>query len=161
MIAGSILGGDALADRLAALPDAARQGLARALTRVSLDLVAAAQRNLSGAVLQSRSGALRASITADVAEEGGTVAMTVGSDLPYAAFQEYGFAGVETVSAHLRTIREAFGRPLRGGEQRIAVRAYSRKVDYPAHSFLRSALAELQPELMDAVAAALDEAVAP
>ena len=161
MIAGSILGGDALADRLAALPDAARQGLARALTRVSLDLVAAAQRNLSGAVLQSRSGALRASITADVAEEGGTVAMTVGSDLPYAAFQEYGFAGVETVSAHLRTIREAFGRPLRGGEKRIAVRAYSRKVDYPAHSFLRSALAELQPELMDAVAAALDEAVAP
>jgi len=161
MIDGRILGGDAIADRLAALPGAVREGLARALTRVSLDLVAAAQQKLSGAVLQSRSGALLGSLTADVSVEAGAVAMTVGSDLPYAAFQEYGFAGVETVSAHLRTIKEAFGRPLRGGEKRIAVRAYGRKVDYPAHSFLRAALADLKPEISDALDAALAEAAAP
>ncbi|HUN46085.1 MAG TPA: hypothetical protein VMU85_06185, partial [Stellaceae bacterium] len=119
------------------------------------------QQKLSGAVLQSRSGALLASLAADVSVGDGAVTMAVGSDLPYAAFQEYGFAGVETVSAQLRTIKEVFGRPLRGGEKRIAVRAYGRKIDYPAHSFLRSALAELQPEISDALEGALAEAVAP
>jgi phage gpG-like protein len=161
MISGQILGGDAIASRLAELPDAVQQGLVRAVTRISTDLVSAVQEKLSGGVLQSRGGALRASIVAETTEADGAVGVTVGSDLPYAGFQEFGFTGVETVSAHLRVIKQAFGRPLRRGERQIAVRDYARKVDYPAHSFLRAALAEMQPEIADALDAAVGEAVSP
>lgn len=161
MISARILGADAIAERLAGLPDTVQQGLARAVARISVDLVAAAQEKVSGDVLQSRSGALRASIVAEMTETEGAVGVTVGSDLPYSGFQEYGFTGVETVSAHLRTIKQAFGRPLRGGEKQIAVRDYTRKIDYPAHSFLRAALADMQPEIADALDAAVAEAVTP
>jgi len=159
VIAVEILGADAVLGRLAALPGAVEDGLARALARLSLELQARVQGKLSGEVLQSRSGALRASVAASLEARAGSLSISLGSALSYSAYQEYGFRGIESVRAQLRTIREAFGRPLRGGPREIAVRAYSRRVDYPAHSFLRSALAELQPEIVaeieDAVAAAV------
>ena len=61
---------------------------AAALQQSLLDKVAA---NLSGDVLQSRSGALKASIIADLAADRDGVAATIGSaGVPYAAIQEYG-----------------------------------------------------------------------
>ena len=155
-----VTGLDGVLERLRAVPGAVQDGLARALTRASLDLLAAAQGKLSGDILQSRTGALRGSIVATVAASDGGVSATVGSDLPYAGFQEYGFQGIETVSAHLRTIRQAFGRPLRAGTERIAVGGYDRKVDYPAHSFLRSALADIQAEIVTDLGTAVVGAIA-
>jgi len=155
VIAVEILGAEAVRERLEAVPGAVEEGLARALARLSLELQARVQGKLSGEVLQSRNGALRASIEASLDVSGDALSLSLGSDLPYAGFQEYGFDGVESVRAQLRTIREAFGRPLRGGAREIAVRAHSRKVDYPAHSFLRSALTEMEPEIR----AGLEEAV--
>jgi hypothetical protein len=64
------------------------------------------------------------------------------------------------VSAHLRTIKQAFGRPLRAGSERIAVGAYDRKVDYPPHSFLRSALADMEGAIMSELDSAIAEAIA-
>jgi len=154
-----IAGLEATIERLQSLPGAVADGLARALARASLDLQADAQGKLSRGVLQSRTGALRASILATVSASTGRASAEIGSDLPYAAFQEYGFEGIETVSAHLRTIKQAFGRPLRAGSERIAVGAYDRKVDYPAHSFLRSALADREPEIISGLEAAVAEAV--
>ena len=154
-----IAGLDATLERLRSLPAAVADGLARALARASLDLQAEAQGKLSGDVLRSRTGALRASILATISASASGVSAAIGSDLPYAAFQEYGFQGIETVSAHLRTIKQAFGRPLRSGSERIAVSTYDRKVDYPAHSFLRSALADREPEIMSGLEAAVAEAL--
>ena len=159
MSGAGIAGLDATLERLRELPGAVQNGLARALARASLDLQAEAQGKLSGSVLRSRTGALRDSILATVSASADGVSAAIGSDLPYAAFQEYGFQGIETVSAHLRTIKQAFGRPLRAGSERIAVGAYDRKVDYPAHSFLRSALADREPEIMSDLEAAVTEAV--
>ena len=160
MIGAEIAGLDALLERLRALPGAIEDGLARALTRTSLDLQAAAQGKLSGDVLQSRTGALGGSIVATVTAGGSGVAVTIGSDRSYAGFQEYGFQGIESVRAHLRTIKQAVGRPLRAGGERIAIGAYDRKVDYPAHSFLRSALADRKTEIVGELENAVAEAVA-
>ncbi len=160
MSGAEIAGLDAAVERFRALPGAIAEGLARALGRASIDLQAAAQGKLSGDVLRSRSGALRASIVATVAPSAGGLSAAVGSALPYAGFQEYGFQGTESVSAHLRTIRQAFGRPLRAGSERIAVGGHDRKVDYPAHSFLRSALADMANEIASGLEAAVSEAVA-
>src|SRR5438309_10909638 len=113
MSGAGIAGLEATLERLQSLPSAVADGLARALTRASLDLQAEAQGKLSGGVLRSRTGALRASIRATTSASAGGVSAAIGSDLPYAAFQEYGFQGIETVSAHLRTMKQAFGRPLR------------------------------------------------
>lgn len=124
----------------AALRDSAANGADR--------LRDAAERNLSGSVLKARTGTLRASLAAQSSAEGGTV----GADAPYAAFQEYGFSGVETVRAHLR-------RRAKGGL--APVRAYGRKVDYPAHSYLRAALAELAPDIRQTIADAIAGALAP
>jgi len=160
VIAVEILGAEEVLARLEAISGAVEEGLARALARLSRELEARVQGKLSGEVLQSRGGALRASIEASLDAGGGTLAASVSSDLPYAGFQEYGFDGVESVRAQLRTIREAFGRPLRGGAREIAVRAYGRKIDYPAHSFLRSALAEMEPDIRAGIEEAVSAAVA-
>ncbi len=160
MSGAAIAGLDAVRERLRALPGAVQDGLARALARASLDLQATAQGKVSGDVLRSRTGGLRGSIVATVGLGDGGVSAEVGSDLPYAGFQEYGLQGIESVSAHLRTIKQAFGRPLRAGSERIAIGGYDRKVDYPAHSFLRSVLADMQGEIMTSLEAAVVEAVA-
>lgn len=159
MIAAEILGADVVLRRLEALPSAVHDGLARTLARLSTDLRARVQNKLSGEVLVSRSGALRSSLAASLAPADGGMGLSLGSDLAYARFQEYGFRGVESVRAHLRTIREAFGRPLRQGAREVAVGTYSRKVDYPAHSFLRVALAEMQPEILSSLEDAVTAAV--
>jgi len=161
VIAVEILGAEEVLQRLGAIPGAMQEGLARALARLSRELEARVRSKLSGVVLQSRSGALRASIEASLDASGDSLSLSLGSDLPYAGFQEYGLHGVESVRAQLRTIREAFGRPLRGGAREIAVRAYSRKVDYPAHSFLRSALSEAEPEIRAGIEDAVAEAIGP
>ena len=160
MIAATIVGAEAVEARLAALPAAVEDGLARAFARLSLDLEAAVARKLSGEVLRARSGALRGSVQVTLSRADGTVTLSLGSTLPYSAFQEYGFDGTESVRAQLRTIRQAFGRTLRQGTEQIAVRPYSRRVDYPAHSFLRSALADLAPEIESELKAAVAEAIA-
>ncbi len=130
-------------------------GAADQLTQRLLDL---ADGKLSGEVLNARSGALRASLRAGV-DLTGTILATVTADTPYAAFQEYGFTGTEGVRAHLRLQSRAFGRPIAPVEAQV--RAYSRQVDYPAHSYLRSALAELAPQIGPVLADATAKALAP
>jgi phage gpG-like protein len=159
MSGAAIAGLEATLERLQSLPGAVQEGLARALARASLDLQADAQGKLSDGVLRSRTGALRDSILATISTSATGVSAEIGSDLPYAAFQEYGFQGIETVSAHLRTIKQAFGRPLRAGSERIAVGAHDRKVAYPAHSFLRAALADRETEIMSGLETAVAEVV--
>jgi hypothetical protein len=121
-------------------------------------LLAIADRNLSGDVLNTRTGALRASLAASV-DPGQTLRATITASAPYAAFQEYGFTGTENVRAHLRRQAQAFGRAI--APVTAQVRAYDRKIDYPAHSYLRSALAELAPLIAATLQAATAEALAP
>ncbi|SDC50111.1 Bacteriophage HK97-gp10, putative tail-component [Sphingomonas sp. YR710] len=139
MIELSMVGADALTDRLDAiagrLQTEVQAGLAEAAERLRREIV---DNRLSGQVLNAHSGRLRGSIMVAT----GNQSVSVTSDLPYAAAQEYGFDGVETVRAHVRRIREAFGRPI--AEKAVNVRSFARPAHLPARSFMRSALADLE-----------------
>jgi phage gpG-like protein len=151
-----LVGDRRLIGQLQALPQAVQSGLGRAMLQLAQQLQDHVQQDkLSGEVLRVRSGALRASIAAQTADSGTTFSATVGSDLPYAAAQEYGFSGTVSVRAHLRRIREAFGRPI--AERTISVGAYTRNMNLPARSFLGSALADMQPEIEAALRDAVNQ----
>ena len=73
----------------------------------------------------------------------------------YAAAQEYGFVGEESVSAHSREIREAFGRTI--APKTTLICAFSRTMNLPERSYMRSALDEMQDEIAAALSDAVEE----
>jgi hypothetical protein len=153
---GATLNADAAMAGLAALRDKADGALRGAAADLVARLRDRVDANLSGGILNARTGTLRASLAAGLAQGGGIVA-TVTVSAPYAAFQEYGFSGGESVRAHLRLQAQAFGKPIRPVEARV--RAYTRQVDYPAHSYLRGALADLSAEIFGGIDRAVAEAL--
>lgn len=76
----------------------------------------------------------------------------------YAAFQEYGFHGTESVRAHLRTVTAAFGRAI--APVSVPVHAHDRRVDYAGHPFLAPTLADSADGIRTALADAVNAAVA-
>jgi len=146
------LNADAVLDRLGALPDKMESTLRGAASDLMIRLRDRVDTNLAGGVLKARSGALRASLAASLKQTDG-LAAGVSATAPYAAFQEYGFSGSERVRAHLRRVTQAFGRPIRPVMAQVG--PYSRTVDYPAHSYLRSALADLSVDVRTGIEAAV------
>jgi hypothetical protein len=57
----------------------------------------------------------------------------------------------------LRQIKEAYGRPI--AAKAVSVRGYSRRVDLPERSFLRSALDDMTPDISVGIKDALREAI--
>jgi hypothetical protein len=114
---------------------------------------------LSGQVLKTRTGALKASIAAEVTAQDGVVRARVFSagDLKYALIQEVG--GV--IPAHdivpVKAKALAF---LVGGRQVFAAIVHHPASTIPAHAYLSGALNDLAPsivsELIGAVAVAID-----
>jgi phage gpG-like protein len=154
MITGELVGGEAAIDRLRALPEAANAGLARAIAELGLALQNNVQQNkLSGQVLRIRSGTLKSSIDFTMQQRARSITATVLTNLDYAAAQEYGVSGTANVKASLRLIKEAFGRPIAG--ETIGVGAYSRRMDLPERSFLRSALDDMASDITSGVQDAL------
>jgi phage gpG-like protein len=151
MITAILVGDREIIARLDAMPERVRAGLARAVARLGVELQQSVQWNLSGGVLNPRTGTLRSSI--DLTIEDDAASASVGTDIRYAAAQEFGFQGTVSVRAHLRHATQVFGRPIAAVQH---VRPYSRRMDLPERSFLRSALEEMQP----AIEAGLREAVA-
>lgn len=86
-----------------------------------------------------------------------TVSATVYSNVDYAAAHEFGFGGRENVRASLRRITMAFGRPI--ATATIGVGAYSRRLDLPQRSFLRSSLDDMASHIGATVDDALREAL--
>ena len=147
---------DALAGRLDALPPAIAQRLAQEVRRLGGVLRERVERNLSGVVLQQRSGRLAASISVDIEQSGLAASLSVSSDAPYAAVHEYG----GTIPA--RTVLPRSARVLAfpwHGQQRFFKRVSLPAVTMPERSFLRSALAETEPEIRAAIEAAVAEAI--
>ena len=155
MITAQLVGSDRLPSRLRELLAEANSGLVRAMTELAIELQRRVQDGLSGEVLSSRSGALKSSIGLRIDQHSAAIAATVFSDSLYARAHEYGFAGTVNVKASLRRITEAFGRPFAG--KTIEVKGYTRRMDLPERSFLRSALEDLAPAIREATEAALRE----
>ena len=156
MIGASIGGLDTVVARLAALPQTLSERLAQEVERLGGVLRDRIERNLSGAVLQRRSGLLAGSIAVNVERAGLGVSASVTSDAPYAAIHEYG----GTIPAHtiLPQSARALAFPWRG-QQRFFKRVQLPAVTMPERSFMRSALDETAPEIQAAIEAAALEAV--
>lgn len=158
MISASLVGDSTVLDRLRQIPEVARQGVARAVAQLGIDLQNNVQQNkLSGEVLRVRSGTLRQSIMLQTDQSGTALTATVWSNLDYAAAQEYGFSGTVSIRAALRQIKEAFGRPI--AAKTVSVRPYRRRMDLPERSFLRSALGDMTPDISAGIEDALRTAI--
>jgi phage gpG-like protein len=97
---------------------------------------------LSGQVLKVRTGRLRNSIGRDVTSSGSTVTGIVSTPVVYAKPHEYGFHGTVSVREHMRTVKQAFGRPIEPVQ--ATVRQHEMKMNLPERSFLRAELADME-----------------
>jgi hypothetical protein len=151
MIGVTITGEEMLVDRLASFPERLRRRLVATMERLGDDLAERVSAKLSGEVLTRQSGRLSAGVAAVVDEGADALSLRLGisGDVPYAAYQEFGFRGQEAVRAYLRRVKQAFGRAI--AEREVVVKSHTRRVDYPAHSFVRAALAEIDPEISASV----------
>jgi phage gpG-like protein len=112
---------------------------------------------LSGAVLNSRTGALRDSIVTNVTADADGILASVGSegDVKYAAIQEYGgkTSAHEILPAKADVLAFVIG----------DAQHFARRVEHPGslipeRSYLRSALADMKDEILTALADAATEA---
>lgn len=132
-----------------------RESVGRGVLKLQRHVV---QNKLAGQVLKKKTGLLGRSIDYAVADSGSDIAGVVGTNVEYAAKHEYGFKGTETVKAHLRLIKQAFGRQLKTPVWQN-VGAHGRKVNLPERSFLRSSLKDLAPELIRDMTKAVGESL--
>lgn len=109
---------------------------------------------LTGQRLNVQSGRLRGSVSSKVVEDQNFIEGTVGAGgalVPYAFTHEFGLNGSMGVKAHLRTIKQAFGRPI--SPRQINVKAHSRNVRFKELRFMRDSLdmiARIVPKNIDA-----------
>ena len=119
----------------------------QSIGRLTLKLLTRVKVNkLSGQVLNVRTGRLRRSITYKVIKTPSRITGIVGTNVEYARIHELGFHGQVPVKAHLREIKKAWGKDIT--PRTVEVRTHSRQVNLPAKSFLRSAMEEMTPEII-------------
>lgn len=159
MIDFEFIGGAALAATLRAWSPKLQQELQQSIGRSAIRLQRHVRENkLSGQVLNARTGTLRRSIDQVVEMRGNVVTGIVNTNLRYGAVHEFGFNGVVNVKAHLRLIKQAFGKPLKEPRY-VQVKAYSMNVKLPERSFLRSALRDLQPSIQADLAQSIERVI--
>jgi phage gpG-like protein len=140
MLQLSLEGQAQLAERLSAMPDRLRAALAEKVDALAQTLFAQVVGvNLSGGVLNTRTGALRDSIRMQASQQDGAIGVEIFSDgdLPYAAIQEYGgkTAAHEILPDKARVL--AF---VMNGSRVFARRIQHPGSQIPERSYLRSAL---------------------
>jgi len=137
--------------KLAALPDKVRAGVREAVQAGALKLLSKVQQKVSGDVLQVRSGALLNSLReTGLSDSGDTFSDGVTTDaaLKYARIQEYGgkIEVPEIAPVNARALAFEYG-----GKVVFAMKAAAHVVEIPEHSFMRSSLAEIAPEIVDSI----------
>lgn len=158
MISAALIGDKEVMARMRGLDPQAHAALLRVIVRLSIMLQARIKSDkLSGQVLHRRTGTLSRSINRKIEDTPTSIVASVGTNVRYAAIHEFGFNGTEQVKAHLRTIHQAFGRPI--AETTVQVSAHARHMVMPKRSFLRSALEDLRAHIHEEMAAALTSAV--
>lgn len=163
---------------MGAFPEKLMQGLRKGLYAFAIRLQERVKRKLSDEVLHVRTGTLRRSINQQVTETSSSLLATVGTNIDYAAVHEYGFNGTVTVAGHIRKLREGRKMRLVGAKKHNGigewqsqrgsltggvayVNSYTRKVNLPERSFLRSALKELEQDAIITVEQAVAGALKP
>jgi phage gpG-like protein len=155
MLQISLEGQEALAERLGALPERLRAKFAEKVDlRAQSLFTQVVDVNLSGGVLNVRSGALRDSIQVEVSQQDNSIGAEVFSngDAPYAAIQEL---GGKTAAHEILPNKAQIIAFVMNGKQVFARRIHHPGSQIPARSYLRSALEEqsgdIKRELTDVV----------
>ena len=147
--------------QLEGMPSAIRQNILATLAEEGARLTnIVKEEKLEGQVLNCRTGALQASVHFGVDREGGLDVGYIGANTAYAARHEFGFTGTDQLREYFEKAspKKQFSDAKRKSMMTCTietVRAHQRSVNYPAHSYLRSTVAENA----DQIEAALDEAV--
>lgn len=136
---------------------AARESVGRIVLRLSRHVKAG---KLTGQVLRVKTGTLRRSVSHAVTDAPGEVIGVVSTNVKYGRVHEYGFEGSQSVKAHMRTIKKAWGKALKQPKS-VHVSGHARHVKLPERSFLRSALADLAPSVAPELSRAIAKAVSP
>lgn len=178
MIRATIVGSDKLFALLESAHPNVIASLAEKMTKLMTKLEGYVKKDkLSGQVLKNQSGALRRSETETIIVGETGVVGKVGTNMEYAAYHEYGLNKTESVREHMRRAKAqavfylrgknegkvnlaATRKKMREQQPTIKVHAHTRKVEYPAHSFQRSALKDMQAEIMRGLRQAVAEGVA-
>lgn len=160
MITGTVTGDKEVSRRLRALPDGIRSRVVDSIGRLTLRLQRKVmQEKLTGQVLKVRTGTLRRSIDQRLLTDSNAVTGVVSTNVKYGKAHEYGSSGPVTVKEHLRLVKQAFGKTLKYPVW-ATVKAHSMNQNLPERSFLRSALADMRPDIMAELDRAIAEGVA-
>jgi phage gpG-like protein len=126
--------------RLEALPSALHERVLQTIMRLAGELVGLAQSKAP-----RKSGRLAGSIHSRITDTPRSIRAKVGTPVRYAAAQEFG----AHIPAHDLAARKARAMAfMLGGKQVFAASARFPGATIPEHSFLRSALRELTPEIL-------------
>lgn len=148
----TLVGKDALVARLDHMPASVHSELVKETHVLAIGLQGhVINQKLHGQVLNQRSGTLARSIQEEVTEAPQSVEGRVYSagDVKYAAAHEFGFRGAETVKAHIRSM--VFGRAV----DPFTVPSFTRQMNLPERSFMRSSLADFQGRIAEGYAQAV------
>jgi phage gpG-like protein len=157
MFALEVRGLDETSARFDAYPAALQAALGAKATELAATLTDLVKNKLSGAVLNTSSGALRDSIAASVTADADGVLASVGSegDVKYAAIQEYG--GKTSAHEILPVKGDVLAFVASDGQH------FARRIEHPGsvipeRSYLRSSLEDMNDEILAALAGAAAEA---
>jgi len=157
MLSISVEGLDALQTRLGAYPAALTDRLTEKARALADSLVEKVKfEKLAGEALNAGTGALSASIAAEISSDSENISAAVGSygDVKYAAIQEYG--GRTGAHEILPDKAQALAF-LAGGAMHFARRVEHPGSVIPERSYLRSSLEEMAPDIESALSATAGE----
>lgn len=116
---------------------------------------------LTGQRLNVQTGRLRGSVTSQVNEDQDSIEGVVGAGgalVRYAFIHEFGLSAVVSVKAHLREIKQAFGKPIT--PKQIMVGAFTRKVNARERRYMRDSLDEVGKIVPENIQAAIARGLA-
>lgn len=145
MPTATVVGAQELSIKFASMPGKLHKALLKTMFKVSSDLEYYVKtQKLEGQVLNHITGRLQGSIHSTAKDGQDRIEGRVYSaGCNYAAVHEYGFVGIVTVKEHVRT--SVFGRSVPA----FTVPAFSRSMNMPMRSFLRSSLADNDNKILD------------
>ena len=157
MFALEVRGLDETSARFDAYPAALQAALGAKASELATALADLVKNKLSGAVLNTSSGALRDSIAAGVTADSDGVVASVGSegDVKYAAIQEY---GGKTSAHEILPVKGDVLAFVAGDGQHFARRIEHPGSVIPERSYLRSSLEDMKDEILAALASTAAEA---
>jgi phage gpG-like protein len=141
---------------LADMPGKVHDALVAKIIDLSTALVNKVRASLSGAILQTRSGALRDSIQVDIEDTSGAITATIGSyGVRYAAIQEF---GGKTAPHDIYPSKGQALAFIDGGRTVFARVVHHPGSVIPAHRYLGQAIDDMRPEIIRAMGEAAVEA---